>query len=337
MSKTLAGRIAIVGRPNVGKSTLLNNLLGEKLCITSEKAQTTRDSIVGVLTVRRKRNASGKLTGTDTQYVFVDTPGLHAAKNALGTRMNAFAAGEAQQADVVAFVTDASPRSVEHTLALDREALEGLDPPTIIVINKVDRLSEKTELFPVLQKYAEAFPEVATFVPLSGQKKDNLGRLLSAIATHLPEAPFPFEDDALTDRPARFLAAELVREEILRFTHAEVPHGIAVTIELFDDSSKVTRILANIHVDKESHKGIIIGRAGSMLKEIGIRSRKAIEALIQNQVHLELRVKVEPKWYENDKLLAAVGYESAGSKNKTQGTKTKGESAKTAKARQGTQ
>lgn len=284
---TRAGKIAIVGRPNVGKSTLLNALLGERLCIVSPKPQTTRDRILGIL------------TRGDSQFLFLDTPGLHAAKTRLGHHMNAAARDSIEEADVVVLVTDGE---------VDRGIVEvSGDRPIILALNKVDRVKDKTKLLPTLQALGEAH-DFAAIVPISGLRKDGLERLLAEIEERLPESEHPYPAEELTDKPVRFLVAELVREQVLHRAWQEVPHGVAVVIEKFDEGEKLARINATIHVPKESHKRILIGKSGSFLVTVGKNAREAAAKLLGKKVHLELWVRVTPDWYDKDDLLRQVGY-----------------------------
>jgi GTPase len=292
---TRCGRIALVGRPNVGKSTLLNALLDQNLSITSHKPQTTRDAIAGVIT-------NGK-----TQYVFVDTPGLHNAKNRLGARMNAYAEGEIAQADVVALVTDGGKTGVHNgDLPLIAKFKEQ-STPVLLLLNKVDRVHPKSLLVPILQAYAAAY-DFDAIIPLSAQKKDGLGGFLKAAAKHLPEGPHMFGADDLTDKPTRFFVAEYVRERILVLLREEVPHGIAVVVERFEEDRKVPQIDLVVHVDKAQHKGMVVGKGGSMLKRIGTEARKRVEGLLGKQVNLSIVVRSTPKWYEKNTALDDLGY-----------------------------
>jgi GTP-binding protein Era len=298
------GRVAIVGRPNVGKSTLLNALLGEAISITSHHPQTTRDRVLGVLTEK------------DAQYVFLDTPGVHRARTKLGARMNQEARDAARDADVILFMTEPQravnlPGFRASDLALLKELPTGI--PIILALNKIDRIHDKTTLFSVLEAHAKAY-EFACIIPISAKRRDGLDFVKKEIKDRLPKhpagEPLPFEDDALTDRPVRYLVAEFVREQILRRTREEVPHGIAVVVDHFDDTQKVPRIEVSIHVDKEAHKKIVIGKAGSLLKEIGTLARTKVERLLGVHVHLQLWVRVTPGWYESDSQLKDLGYGS---------------------------
>jgi GTP-binding protein Era len=289
--------VAIVGRPNVGKSTLLNALLGETIAITSHHPQTTRDRIAGVV------------THDDAQVVFVDTPGVHKAKTKLGARMNQEAREGARDADVVVFMTDVGPTPRTSLSDEDARILAAIPEgkPVFLVVNKVDRVTPKSALLPALEAYGKARDFVAV-VPLSARKVDNVLPLLGEVAKLLPEGPLLFEDDALTDKPVRFLVAEFVREQVLRKTREEVPHGVAVVVERYEEG-RVPKIDLAVHVDKESHKRIVIGAGGALMKQIGTLARAKVEQLLGTQVTLRIWVRVTPGWYEKDNLLRDLGYE----------------------------
>jgi GTP-binding protein Era len=292
-----SGRVAIVGRPNVGKSTLLNALLGEPIAITSKHPQTTRDTILGVLT----RGAA--------QFLFVDTPGLHKARTRLGARMNAAAKDAAREADVVLFITSVADPPRPTMSPEDKEILAAIPEgvPVVLVINKVDRVGRKAALLPVLEAYGKerAF---AAVVPVSALRGDGTEGILQEVSALLPARAHEFEADAISDKPVRFFVAEFVREQILKKTFNEVPHGVAVVVERFDESGDVPRIELAIHVDRESHKGIIIGARGALLKAIGTEARAKVEQMVGKQVHLQLWVRVTPRWYEDEARLAELGY-----------------------------
>jgi len=288
------GFIAIVGCPNVGKSTLMNRLVGAKLSITSKKAQTTRHRIHGILT-------------TETaQFVFVDTPGFQTQhRNALNRAMNRNVAGALADVDLVLFVIEANRWREE-----DRAVLARLPAgtPTILVINKVDRLKDKGRLLPFIAARAaeHAFAEI---VPVSAEKGANLDALLAAAGRHLPESPPIFDADDITDRSERFLAAELLREKLFRNLGDELPYGIAVEIEKFEETGGVRRIYAAVIVDKEVHKAIVIGKGGALLKRVSSDARKEMERLFSGRVWLETWVKVKSGWADDERALKSLGYE----------------------------
>jgi GTP-binding protein Era len=287
-----SGTVAIVGRANVGKSTLLNAMIGVPLAITSPKPQTTRDRILGIR------------TGDNAQIVFVDTPGMHAAKTKLGTRMNREARDAAREADVILLLTDSLTPTEE-----DRAIAGELPKQVILVLNKIDRVTDKTALFDALTAHA-AVRDYLAIVPISAKNENGVDRVLNEIRSVLPEGEMGFDEETLTDRPTRFFVAEYVREQVLKKTREEVPHGVAVVIERFDEptKNKIATIEATIHVDRESHKRIVVGKGGTMLKEIGIASRRRIEALLGHKIHLKLWVRVTPGWYRTDAGLKQMGY-----------------------------
>jgi GTP-binding protein Era len=299
-----AGTIAIVGRPNVGKSTLLNALLGERLAITSHHPQTTRDRIAGILTTR------------EAQFVFHDTPGVHAPRNRLGKRMNEVAHGTAGDADVVMFVAEVGRAPATEVDPADLEVLRAVPEraPVVLVLNKIDRVSEKAQLIELLAAFGAA-RDFAAIVPVSARKKDGLDRLLGVLGPLLPEGEPLFPEDDISDRPVRFFVGELVREQVLARTREEVPHGVAVTVDAFEEppssgarKKDVTRVTLSIHVAKESHKGILIGKGGKMLESIGTAARERAERLLGRRLHLDVRVRATPGWFDDAGRLAELGY-----------------------------
>jgi GTP-binding protein Era len=274
----------------VGKSPLLNAILGEPIAITSPHPQTTRDVVRGVLTVE------------DTQYVFVDTPGVHAARTRLGHHMNETARATARDADAVVLVVEAEPSDEDEALAAEL-------PParTVLAVNKVDRLKDKTKLLPLIAAQSERRP-YAAIVPISAKRADGVDRLLAEVRMLLPEQPFLYEPDTLSDQPERFFVAEFVREQILQHTRQEVPHGVAVVVERFDDAGKVPHIELAIHVAREAHKKILIGAGGTMLKRIGTAARARVEQMLGRHVHLKLWVRVTPDWMNDPARLKELGY-----------------------------
>jgi GTP-binding protein Era len=295
--KTRAGRIAILGRPNVGKSTLLNALLGEPIAIVSPHPQTTRDRVAGIV------------TRGQTQFVFLDTPGVHVSKTRLGARMSRTVREALDEADAVVLMTDVGPRPRAELGPEDERALAMIPrgKPVVLVLNKVDRVKDKALLLPVLEALAKGDRFVA-MVPMSALRAPPTERLLGELEPLLPVGDMHYGEDELSDRPLRFFVAELVREQILRQTREEVPHGVAVTVEAFDEASAVPVIELAIHVDKDAHRGILIGKGGAMLKSIGQEARKKVERLVGRQVHMKLWVRVTPRWYESDAALRELGY-----------------------------
>jgi GTP-binding protein Era len=282
----------------VGKSTLFNALLGEPMAITSPHPQTTRSMIRGVVTRGR------------AQFVLLDTPGVHAPRNRLGHRMNESVVLAADAADATLFLVEAPRPGAAPTPAdADLEALGRLPTrPTVLAINKIDRLEDKTLLLPFIAAFAERWPDLRASVPISARRESGLDRLLDELRDLLPEQPWLFDPDTLSDQPARFFVAEFVREQVLRKTRQEVPHGVAVVVDAYDESGRVPRIEATIHVTREAHKKILIGAKGSMLKSIGIAARARVEAMLSSRVDLRLQVRATPDWMDSDARLRELGY-----------------------------
>ncbi|MDH4163643.1 MAG: GTPase Era [Nitrospirota bacterium] len=286
-----SGFIAIVGRPNVGKSTLMNSLLGEKISITSNKPQTTRNRIRGIV------------SRPDCQLVFIDTPGIHKPVHRMNELMVETALKTYSEVDVILFLVEATERPGGG----DRFIIESLSKvrtPVFLLINKVD-LIEKERLLPLIQEFS-GLHSFAEIIPVSALKKD-LGGLVEAILKRLPEGPRYFPDDQLTDQPERFIAAEIVREKVFELTKDELPYSSAVVIESMKEEPEITRIHATIYVDRDSQKGIVIGKNGALLKEIGTRARLDIEKLLGVKVFLQLWVKVKKGWREDDRMLKNIG------------------------------
>lgn len=301
--RTRAGRVALVGRANVGKSTLFNAIVGEAIAITSAHPQTTRETVRGVL------------TQGDTQFVVLDTPGLHSPKTKLGHWMNAAARAAAREADVVVLLVEATrdgdaavPSRTDMAVATD---LAGSN--AVVAITKIDRLRDKTRLLPLSSALAQRLGKVP-IVPISARRSDGVASLLSEVRLLLPEQPFLFDEDTMTDQPMRFFVSELVREQVLSHLRQEIPHGVAVVVDRFDENGRVPRIEAAIHVAREAHKKIVIGEGGRMLKSIGSAARARIEALLSKQVHLQLWVRVAPGWMDDENMLRTLGYAKADDK-----------------------
>ena len=288
-----SGFATLIGRPNVGKSTLMNRLIGQKIAITSSKPQTTRNRIQTVYTAK------------EGQIVFVDTPGIHKAKNRLGDYMVNVAEHTLREVDVILWLVEPSDfigAGERHIL----EKLSKVDTPVILVINKIDTV-KKTELLHFIDTYRKErdFEEI---VPVSALKGDNTKELIDCIMKYLPYGPAFFDVDTITDQPQRQIAAEMIREKALRCLEEEIPHGIAVTIEKMKRRGDLTDIEATIICEKDSHKGIIIGRQGAMLKKIGTQARKDIEAMLDGRVNLQLWFKVKKDWRDSEFLLKNFGY-----------------------------
>ena len=287
------GTVAIVGRPNVGKSTLLNRIVGAHVAITSRKAQTTRHRIMGLHTDER------------SQFVFVDTPGYQTHHvNALNRVMNRTVGQVAGEVDVIVFVIDAGGWDERDDPVL---ALLPKDVPVVLALNKTDRLRDKAALAATLADCAKRYA-FAALVPVSAAKGKQLRELLDEVRRHLPEGAATYDPDEITDRPERFLAAELVREKIFRLLGDELPYSIAVTVDDFKLEGRLRRIAATVYVDKPSHKAIVIGVKGAMLKRIGTEARHAREALFDGRGHHELWVKVKGGWADSDAALRQLGY-----------------------------
>ena len=288
------GYIAIVGRPNVGKSTLMNELIGAKVSITSRKAQTTRHRIMGIQ------------TDDDTQFVYIDTPGFQTRyNNALNKNLNRTVRDTLSAADVIVFVVDAGVfgQADEQVLALLPENV-----PVILTINKTDKIREKAELIPFAQKIA-GLREFAAIVPVSARQRFQLNELEEEIRKLLPENPPFFSPDDVTDRSERFMAAEIIREKIFRYTGDELPYTSTVVIEQFERKEKICRVFAAVLVDRDAHKAMIIGHKGDKLKEISTEARRDMEKMFGVPVYLEIWVKVKSGWADNEAGLRAYGYE----------------------------
>lgn len=289
-----SGFIAIVGRPNVGKSTLLNRLVGEKISIVSRKAQTTRHRITGVR------------TDDDAQFVFVDTPGFQTKfSNALNRAMNRGVTQALSEVDVVLFVVeagrfDAKDKAVIKLLPTER--------PVVLVVNKTDKLKDKAQLLPFLAEVGSAFP-FAAVVPVSAAKGRQVDDLLSAAREYLPNEGLIFPEDELTDKSERFLASEYIREKLFRLMGDELPYAAAVEIERFEVKGNLRRIFAAIVVDRDSHKAMVIGKGGELLKRIATEARQDMERLFDCKVYLEVWVKVKSGWADDERLLKSLGYE----------------------------
>ena len=291
MKKT--GFVAIIGRPNVGKSTLINALVGEKLAIVSRKPQTTRNKITGILT-------SG-----ETQYVFMDTPGMHMPRTKLGDRMVEQTVSAMSGVDAVILMVEpiSHPGDIELSLI---EKIKSLGIPAILVINKTDK-SDAVKVGDTIKAYAPLYGFDAV-IPLSAAKKRGIDALLKEVDRYMTEGNWFFPEDTITDQPERVIASEMIREQILKCCDDEIPHGTAVVIEEFRENKSILRIRAQIYCEKNSHKGIIIGKNGENLKRIGTRARENMENFFGIKVFLDLWVKVKENWRNNEVLLSGFGY-----------------------------
>lgn len=288
-----SGFVNIVGNPNVGKSTLMNALVGEKISIITSKAQTTRHRILGIV------------NGDDFQIVYSDTPGVLKPNYKLQESMLNFSNSALTDADVILYVTDVVENAEKNADFLEK--VKKQKAPVILVINKID-LTDQPKLIELVEKWKALLPE-AEIIPISAQNDFNLDYLLKRIKDLLPDSPPFFEKDALTDKPARFFVTEIIREKILTNYDKEIPYSVEVVVEQFKEDNKLIRINAVICVERDSQKGIIIGQGGKMLKKIGMEARKDIEAFFEKKVFLELFVKVEKDWRNKDKKLKEFGYQ----------------------------
>ena len=293
--KFLSGFIAIIGRPNVGKSTLLNRILGQKIAITSSKPQTTRNRILGI------HNFDGG------QALFVDTPGIHKAKGKLNRFMVDQAVGACSDVDLILFLVEANDTpggGDEYILKL----LDKSSVPVFLIINKID-LVRPPQLLKLIQDYSERF-DFAQIIPVSARGGDGVPQLLSATEPYLPEGPQYYPGDMLTDLPEKFIAAEMVREKIMRRTNEEIPYGVGVLVDTFEEKPEKNLVViqATIHVERDSHKKIIVGKGGQMIRAVGQEARKDIERLLGTRVFLELFVRVDKDWSKNERMLRELGY-----------------------------
>ena len=288
-----SGFVTLIGRPNVGKSTLMNYLVGQKIAITSKKPQTTRNRIQTVLTTE------------EGQIIFVDTPGIHKAKNKLGEYMVNVARQTLNEVDVILWLVEPATfigAGEQHII----QQLKKVNTPVILVINKIDSV-KKEEILPAIAAYKDKL-DFAEIVPVSARSGENTDELLKTVMRYMPYGPLYYDEDTVTDQPERQIVAELIREKALHCLEDEIPHGIAVTIESMKKKGKVIHIDATIICERDSHKGIIIGKQGSMLKKIGSTARYEIERLLDCKVNLKLWVKVQKNWRDSDYMMKNFGY-----------------------------
>ena len=296
-----SGFVSILGRPNAGKSTLLNALIGSKVSIVADKPQTTRTAIQGVVTSDR------------AQIVFADTPGIHRADSTINKRMMDTVRVALNDRDLLVFVADATM----DVTAKDKEAaglLKKTETPAILALNKIDLVKDKSRLLGPLERY-RGLHDFVEYVPVSAFTGENLDKLRDLIVARLPEGPAYFPADHITDQPERFLAAELVREKILLETRQEVPHAVAVLVDKWEETAKLVRIFVTIYVEKEGQKGIIIGAGGVKLKRIGTLAREEMERFFAKKIFLELHVKVQPEWREKPAFLDALDWRTMAGKD----------------------
>lgn len=293
--KHYSGFAAIVGRPNVGKSTLTNHLIGEKIAIMSDRPQTTRNKIMCIMNT------------DNAQIMFLDTPGIHKPHHKLGEYMVRTAESTLKEVDVILFVVDASEKRGAGEEYIT-ELLQKVKTPVILVVNKIDKLQDKDKLFRIIDSYSKTY-DFAAIVPVSALEDEEFPGLVAEITKHLPEGPAYFPDDMITNQPERVIAAEMIREKILLLTRDEIPHSIAVEVEEFKErDNDDVYIRATIFVERDSQKGIVIGAKGSLLKKIGQQARADIEGLLGCKVFLDLWVKVKADWRNKDKALKQFGY-----------------------------
>lgn len=288
-----SGFVSFIGRPNVGKSTLLNSILGKKIAITSNKPQTTRNMIQGIY------------NEDEVQIVFVDTPGIHKAHNKLGRVLNKEAYFTINDVDIIIMVVDITEK-IGNGDKFIIDILKNTDKPVFLVINKIDKLP-KGEILAKIDEYQKLY-DFAEIIPVSARKKDNVERLIEVIKKYLPDNIKYFDDNTITSNSEDFTVAELIREKVLELTEEEIPHSVTCIVEEITEDNDIIDIGASIIVDRENLKKIIIGKNGSLIKEIGIRARKDIEEFYGKKVFLDLFVKVVPKWRDKEKFLNMIGY-----------------------------
>ena len=294
MSEHKSGFVSLVGRPNAGKSTLLNALVGQKVAIVADKPQTTRTSIQGVV------------TKPESQIVFVDTPGIHKADTALNKRLMDTVRSALEERDLLLFLADAARTFGDE----DRRAVDILRrtaTPAVLVLNKIDLVKEKARLLPLIERYKEAF-DFADYVPVSAAREQGLDDLQKSIIERLPQGPAYFPEDYVTDQPERFLAAELIREKVLWATRQEVPHSVAVIVDRWEETPRLTRIYATIRVERDGQKAIVIGAKGVTLKKIGTLARQEMERIFGVKIFLDLHVRVQPNWRDQSAFLNALDW-----------------------------
>ncbi|SPF37851.1 GTPase Era [Candidatus Sulfopaludibacter sp. SbA4] len=289
-----SGFVSLIGLPNAGKSTLLNALVGQKVAIVADKPQTTRTSIQGVF------------TSPQAQIVFIDTPGIHKADSPLNKRLMDTVRAALEERDLLLYLVDAARTFGEQ----DRRALDLVrrtGTPVVLVLNKIDLVKEKARLLPLIDEYRRLY-DFSDYVPVSAARGQGLDDLRKIIIDRLPEGPAYFPEDHVTDQPERFLAAELVREKVLRATRQEIPHSVSVMVDRWEETPEITRIYATIRVERDGQKGIVIGAKGAMLKQIGTLARQEMERIFGVKIYLDLHVRVQPGWREKAAFLNALDW-----------------------------
>jgi GTPase len=290
-----SGFVCLLGRPNAGKSTLLNALVGEKLAIISPKPQTTRNRIQGVVHIPRRKAKGGG------QIVLVDTPGVHKPDSSLGRKMMVEVREALEGCDLVLVIMDVTRKfDPRDQFALD--LLRGPKTKAFLILNKVDLIREKSKLLPLIEQYRKLY-DFAEVIPISALKRNGLNALLDLVIAALPAGPAYFPEDQITDQPARFMAAEIIREQLLLNTSDEIPYATTVIVDNFEEGARLTRIAATIYCEREGQKGILVGKGGQMLKKIGTSARLQIERMLGTKVFLELYVKAEPGWRDSRRFI----------------------------------
>ena len=298
-----SGFVSILGRPNAGKSTLLNSLVGQKVSIVADKPQTTRTAIQGVMTT------------DEAQVIFVDTPGIHKSDSAINKRMMDAVRASLEERDLLIYVVDATETfSEEDQRALSMLRADG--PPVILILNKIDAVKAKHDLLPLMDEYGKLYSFAET-LPMSALKDEGIEALRKHVIDRLPEGPEYFSPDHITDQPARFLAAELIREKILIATRQEVPHATTVIIDKWEETPAIVRIYATIFVERDGQKAIVIGAKGAMLKKVGSLAREDMESLFGIKIYLDLHVKVESRWRENGAFLNSLDWRTMAGRDDT--------------------
>ena len=295
-----SGFVCILGRPNAGKSTLLNALVGEKLAIISPKPQTTRNRIQGIIHIPKQKGKGGG------QIVLVDTPGVHKPDSSLGRKMMVEVREALEGCDLVLVIMDVTHKiDPRDGFALDLIRRTGMK--AFLILNKVDRIREKAKLLPVIEEYRKLY-DFAEVIPISALKRNGLELLLDKVISSLPAGPAYFPEDQITDQPARFMAAEIIREQVLLNTSEEIPYATTVMIENFEEGKRLTRIAATIYCERDGQKGILVGKGGKMLKKIGTSARLQMERMLGTKVYLELYVKAEPGWRDSRRFIEELDW-----------------------------
>jgi len=293
-NKFVSGFVAVIGRPNAGKSTFINHAIGQKLAIISDKPQTTRGKILAIRTT------------DDSQIVFVDTPGIHKPKNKLGEYMVRTAENCALDADAIVFIVEAGDRIRGNELRI-MDSIRESGLPCILVINKIDKFPNKEDILPMIEAFSKEL-DFEAIMPISARSVDGVNKVVKELEKLLPEGPMLYPEDMLTDMQEREVAAEIIREKLLRMLDKEVPHGVAIEIMQYKEEDNLVRIIANIYCEKSTHKGIIIGKNGEMLKKIGQAARTDIEKMTEKKAYVELWVKVKDDWRNNNFLMKEFGF-----------------------------